>query len=203
MDKREHIIQKAIELFSEFGFDNTTIREISTAAKVNVAMVNYYFGSKMKLFEAIVEYKSTFLKARLEELQANTSLNEMEKIMVIIEEYATRILSNPHFHRVMHQELLLNTRPAMNAIIKKLFTKNFQIIKRILEDGMQKNLFRTIDTDLTISTLFGTINHFMQNVIYPGVQEGENDSQNIIGLRERLISHLQDIMKAHLLKAKI
>src|ERR1700712_442062 len=151
MDKREHIIQKAIELFSEGGFDNTSIRDISQKACVNVAMVNYYFGSKKELFKAIIEFKSTYLKTRLEELLTDTSLNEMEKINVIIDEYATRILSHPHFHRVMHQELLLNTRPEMNEIIRELFTKNFQIIKKIIEEGMKKNLFQKVDADLTIS----------------------------------------------------
>ena len=203
MDKREHIIQQAIELFSEYGFDNTSIREISNRAQVNVAMVNYYFGSKLKLFEAIMEYKSNYLKTRLEELQANADLNEMEKIKVIIDEYATRILSNPHFHRVMHQELLLKTRPDNIAIIKKLFTRNFQIITNILEEGIRKNIFRDVDPQLTIATLFGTINHFMQNADAFGKQETE-EKEKTAGqkevLRTRLINHLHELMEAHLLK---
>lgn len=205
MDKREHIIQKTIELFSENGFDNTSIREISNRAQVNVAMVNYYFGSKLKLFEAIMEYKSNYLKTRLEELQANTDLDEMEKIKVIIDEYATRILSNPHFHRVMHQELLLKTRPDNIAIIKKLFAKNYQIIRNILEEGIRKKIFRDVDSQLTISTLFGTINHYMQNAEVLGIQEGEKKEEttghNEI-LRARLIDHLHSLMQAHLLKGQ-
>ncbi|MEO5996479.1 MAG: TetR/AcrR family transcriptional regulator [Chitinophagaceae bacterium] len=201
MDKKEHIIQKAIELFSEWGFDNTTIREISQKANVNVAMINYYFGSKIKLFESIIEYKSTYLKTKLEELQANVSLNEMDKINVIIEEYTTKILSNPRFHKVMHQELLLKTRPDLIAIIKKLFDNNYKIIKRILEDGIEKNIFRTVDPSLTISTMFGTINHFMQNSILFDLEDaGVTDFQNDEMLRKRLVNHLQQLMKAHLLK---
>ena len=201
MDKKEHIIQKATELFSEWGFDNTSIREISQKANVNVAMVNYYFGSKIKLFESIIEYKSIYLKTKLEELLANTSLNEMDKINVIIEEYTTKILSNPHFHRVMHQELLLNTRPEMIAIIKKLFAKNFQIIKGILEDGMKKDIFRRVDPALIISTLFGTINHFMQNTILFDLEDaGATDFQNDETLSKRVVNHLQQLMQAYLLK---
>jgi len=201
MDKREHIIQKAIELFSEGGFDNTSIRDISQKACVNVAMINYYFGSKKELFKAIIEFKSSYLKARLEELLTDTTLNEMEKINVIIEEYSTRILSNPHFHRVMHQELLLDTRPEMIDIIRQLFTKNFQVIKMILEEGMKKNIFRKIDPDLTISTLFGTINHYMQTSAYYSNHEDETEHiEQDESFRKRLINHLQQLMQAHLLK---
>jgi AcrR family transcriptional regulator len=205
MDKRQHIIQKAIELFSEGGFDNTSIRDISQKACVNVAMVNYYFGTKKKLFEAIIEFKSTYLKTRLSELLTDTSIDEMEKINVIIEEYATRILSNPHFHRVMHQELLLNTRPEMNESIKKLFSNNYQIIRKIIEEGIRKNIFRQVDIDLTVSTLFGTINHYMQTSSFYVEPVGEEAPalRNDESLRKRLINHLQQLMRAHLLKDKI
>ena len=199
MDKKEHIILKAIELFAEGGFDNTSIRDISQKASVNVAMVNYYFGSKNKLFEAIIEYKSSYLKTRLEELLTDTTMNEMQKINVIIDEYASRILANPHFHRVLHQELLLNTRPEVNELIRKLFTNSFQIIKKILEEGMNKQLFRQIDPDLTISSLFGTINHYMQTSnLNRGKEEKGNTQQNEL-FRNRLVSHLQQMMEAHLL----
>lgn len=204
MDKREHIILKAIELFSEWGFDNTSIREISKKAGVNVAMINYYFGSKEKLFEAMIEYKSQYLKVRLQELRENTVLNEMEKINIIIEEYVTRILANPRYHRVLHQEMLLKTRPEVNAIIKNLFATNSQIIKGILDDGKAKNLFRDVDNDLTIATMFGTINHFMQTSNALAIDAKEiKISEDEVYLRPRLINHLQQMLKTYLLKPEI
>ena len=57
MDKREKIIQSATELFIKQGFEGTSVREIATDADVNVALINYYFGSKEKLFESVVEYR--------------------------------------------------------------------------------------------------------------------------------------------------
>ncbi|MFW1406241.1 TetR/AcrR family transcriptional regulator, partial [Vibrio parahaemolyticus] len=59
IDKRDHLINEAIELFAEKGFEGTSIRDLATRAGVNIAMVNYYFGSKEKLFEAIVAKKAT------------------------------------------------------------------------------------------------------------------------------------------------
>lgn len=198
MDKKEHIIIKAIELFAEFGFDNTSIRELSKKAGVNIAMINYYFGSKEKLFAAVIEYKSNYLKSRLEELRSNTGMDEMEKVRVIIEEYVGRILANPQFHRILHQELLLMSRPEVIASIKTLFNRNFETIRGILTDGMEKNIFRQVDLDLTISTLFGTINHFIQaNHIldYTGVASDTKDNQ-----AKRLTGYLQDLLQKHLSK---
>ncbi|MEP6684170.1 MAG: TetR family transcriptional regulator, partial [Parafilimonas sp.] len=53
-DKKQHIIETTLHLFAEKGFEGTSIREIAEKASVNVAMVNYYFGSKEKLFEKII-----------------------------------------------------------------------------------------------------------------------------------------------------
>lgn len=201
MDKREHIILKAIELFSEGGFDNTSIREISKKAGVNVAMINYYFGSKEKLFEAMIEYKSQYLKVRLQELRENTRLSELEKLNIIVEEFVTRILANPRYHRILHQEMLLKTRPEVNATIKSLFSTNSQIIKGILDDGKAKNIFRDVDNELIIATMFGTINHFMQTSSFIDTDVKESwISEDQSGLRIRLINYLQEMMKIYLLK---
>ena len=48
---RERILDTAEQLFAREGVMAVTLRSIAAAADVNVAAVNYYFGSKEKLFE--------------------------------------------------------------------------------------------------------------------------------------------------------
>ena len=86
-DKKEIIMNAAIELFAEKGFEGTSIRDLATRADVNVAMVNYYFGSKDKLFEALIEQKATFMRGRLDEIASNKKLSEIEKrhILFVLE----------------------------------------------------------------------------------------------------------------------
>lgn len=86
-DKKQHIILTAVELFAEKGFDGSSIRDLAARAGVNVAMVNYYFGSKEKLFEAIVEHRASFMRGNLDEIHANTSMTEIKKIDAIIDNY--------------------------------------------------------------------------------------------------------------------
>jgi AcrR family transcriptional regulator len=52
---REKIIESARELFTTTGLKETTVRDIASASGTNMAMVNYYFHSKDKLFMAIFE----------------------------------------------------------------------------------------------------------------------------------------------------
>ena len=53
-DTKERILDAAEALFLAGGFDATSLRAITTAAGVNLAAVNYHFGSKEELFEAVL-----------------------------------------------------------------------------------------------------------------------------------------------------
>ena len=50
---RERLLDAAEELFSEHGFEGTSVRDLASAANCNVASVNYYFGGKEKLYEEV------------------------------------------------------------------------------------------------------------------------------------------------------
>ncbi|WP_336920999.1 TetR/AcrR family transcriptional regulator [Aquipuribacter sp. SD81] len=52
---REAILAAARRLFAEQGFDRTTIRQVAGAADVDPTLVHHYYGSKQRLFVAVVE----------------------------------------------------------------------------------------------------------------------------------------------------
>ena len=51
---KDRILDAAEALFMEHGFEATSLRSITAAAGVNLAAVNYHFGSKEELFEAVL-----------------------------------------------------------------------------------------------------------------------------------------------------
>ena len=50
---RERLLDTAERLFSEHGFEGTSVRDLASAAGCNIASVNYYFGSKERLYEEV------------------------------------------------------------------------------------------------------------------------------------------------------
>ena len=53
-DTKTRILDAAEELFTEHGFEATSLRQLTSAAGVNLAAVNYHFGSKEELFQAVL-----------------------------------------------------------------------------------------------------------------------------------------------------
>ena len=51
---KDKILDAAEALFMEHGFEATSLRSITAAAGVNLAAVNYHFGTKEELFQAVL-----------------------------------------------------------------------------------------------------------------------------------------------------
>lgn len=79
---QEKILNAAEALFAEQGFEQTSLRQITTEAEVNLASVNYHFGSKKSLIQAVMaRYLEVFmpsLQAELEQLAASGSFSSRE-----------------------------------------------------------------------------------------------------------------------------
>ena len=54
-ETRPRIIETSLRLVAEYGFRGVSVRDLSAAAQVNVAAVNYHFGSKQGLYRTIFE----------------------------------------------------------------------------------------------------------------------------------------------------
>ena len=52
-DTVDRILDAAEELFADRGFSETSLRMITSKARVNLAAVNYHFGSKNALIQAV------------------------------------------------------------------------------------------------------------------------------------------------------
>ncbi len=79
---KEKITEVARELFAEKGLNGVSVRDIAKKAGVNVASINYYFNSKIRLYEEILKDGYIYLNSRIEEL---VSGNEKDFVDVSVE----------------------------------------------------------------------------------------------------------------------
>jgi AcrR family transcriptional regulator len=202
-DKKTHIINAAVELFAEKGFEGTSIRDIATKANVNVAMINYYFGSKEKLFECMVEQKAAYTRGALEEIVNDKSLSEIEKIDRIIDSYVSRLFTNRIFHRVIHQEMMLNQRESLQQTIVNVLFPNSLVIRGVIESGIKKGTFKKVDSALVIATLVGTINQvLLSKRMCNRLLDKDEDyvPYEDAKFKKRISDHLKELLRSYLLK---
>src|SRR4051812_37672664 len=86
-DTKSRILDVAEELFSEQGLDRVSVRDITVAAKVNIASVSYHFGGKEELIAAVFARRISPVNqarvAALDELEAKAGAKspKVEQIM--------------------------------------------------------------------------------------------------------------------------
>jgi AcrR family transcriptional regulator len=203
MTKKQTIIESALKLFIAKGFEGTSVREIASDAGVNVAMINYYFVSKEKLFESVVEYRASFLQGIFTELVNNTKLTPIEKIDIVIDQTIERKFSNSEFHHLLHRELSLEHRPQLRNAISDILLKNMKQVKKIIQNGIKDGVFKPVDIELTLTTMLGTIHYLLTSDTMCrkilDKKEGFRAFQNK-QLKKRLSEHTKQLMRSHLLK---
>ncbi|BBQ54061.1 TetR/AcrR family transcriptional regulator [Aeromonas veronii] len=89
IDTKNRILDAAEVLFAERGFADTSLRLITSEADVNLASVNYHFGSKKELIQAVLDrYLSLFmpdLDARLRVLMEQEQLTLLQLFESFVE----------------------------------------------------------------------------------------------------------------------
>ncbi|TCN58604.1 TetR family transcriptional regulator [Flavobacterium circumlabens] len=196
-DKKIQILEVAEKLFSDKGFEGTSIRDISKHAKINIAMVSYYFGSKERLLEALIIYKTSDLKLQLENL-LQENLEPIEKINKLIEIYINRISCNKGIFRVLHFELNSKNREKSMAAFTELKKGNLKSVESIITQGQLKGVFRKdVIIPLITPTIIGTFFHFHMNK--PFFEELLNlNTEKLYNdyIKNSLTKHIQQTIKA-------
>lgn len=196
-DKQIQILQVAEKLFAEKGYDGTSIRDISKEAKINIAMVSYYFGSKEKLLERLIYFRTSGLKMKLENL-FKENLPPLEKIEKFIELYIERIDHNRDLYQILHFEISSNKR----AMDLKAFTDikkgNLESLTKIIEEGQSQNSFKKdINIPLLTPTILGTYFHFHSNKpFFKDILNLTTDAQYDHYIKTDLTKHIQQTIKS-------
>lgn len=158
MTKEENILVNAEKLFAEKGFDGTSTREISKMANVNISMISYYFGSKEKLFEKLFEVRMSESLSFANELLLNESLNEWEKLNMVIYRYIERVKTLKTFYIIMQREQLRNKNPHILAYLNQSKKGFLSIYSKLLEDGLKKKIFtKKPRLEFLHATISGTV----------------------------------------------
>lgn len=90
----QRLLDAAEKLFAEKGFGTTSVREITTAAKCNVAAVNYHFGNKQNLYVQVFQRRLNELREqRLAAIgQVAGSLAETHDVEMLLRAFAQAFL---------------------------------------------------------------------------------------------------------------
>jgi AcrR family transcriptional regulator len=175
---KQTILAKALELFSEKGYEGVSVSELTEAAGITKPTLYYYFGSKEGLFEAVLQSYYTRLDALITEKAVYNPKprSYFEDIYLTLTELTAAYFSfaqaNETFFRITLANLSIPCSSPVFEIVKKYHFTQFDIIY-----GMFKNMakihgnLRGKSKTLTWSYI-GTINSYI-SLCFSGISRQE------------------------------
>lgn len=113
VDRREQILEAALDVFAEEGFDGATTKEIAARADVTHGLIYFYFPSKEELFNAAFEHQAQSDFARLDFADACVGGEPPEQVLRGVVVRLLDVLGSPRSMRItrMMMRMSANREP--------------------------------------------------------------------------------------------
>lgn len=155
--QRERILQEALRLFAQKGYDRVSIRQLAAAVGLTPPTFYHYFPTK----EALLETLAHQIAERFEQATAHIAEGDWTvpyKIEKFCEAHLSVLLRQPEqaaiFLREAPQFLSEDQREAFMRRQRAYEAR----LERILREGVEKNLFRDIDPRFMSVSLLAAMN---------------------------------------------
>lgn len=153
---RHNIVQKAADIFAQFGFKKATMDDIATAMGMGKSTLYYYFKSKEQVFEAVVKKEADILSKKLDEEVLMKDINPMKKLRSYVLIRMNFLNDFVNFFAALKQDYLSNL--AFTERVREKYDKEEQhIIQGILEEGIEQGIFDLKETKLSALAIATTM----------------------------------------------
>ncbi|MBA2564583.1 MAG: TetR/AcrR family transcriptional regulator, partial [Gemmatimonadetes bacterium] len=170
-ERREQIIDAAIQLFAEAGFTGTTTRRLAEAAGISEAGLYLHFDTKEALYEAIIRRKATEFAGfsrRLRELMAG------EPPRRVFGAFAEFMLET-HTRDKAFLRLLLHSGLEQHALFQMFFRAQVRetadLLRSYVEEQQRAGAFRACEPRLVVRAFIGMLVHHLLHQEVFGVRE--------------------------------
>ena len=173
------ILIAAKEIFQQKGMAGARMQEIADKAKINKALLHYYYRSKQLLFEAVFKSAFSLLAPQLNKV-LNDDSDLFEKIRMFTENYVSFVIKHPYLPNFVIQEL--NKNP---EFVQKLRSeKNFPSIEKFklqVSDAINHGIIKPIEAEqLFINIISLNIFPFIGEPLLMALVNVDKESYNIL-----------------------
>jgi TetR/AcrR family transcriptional regulator len=146
-ESRAAILDAAAQEFAEHGIDGARTDAIAREARVNKALLYYYFNDKETLYGAVLDVAFSGLKEKAFRA-LDSAAPPREKILNYVGAYFDFIASNQLYPRLMQGEMM-RAREGESQHIDKIIRNHIQPIfarvSEVLREGIARGEFREVN----------------------------------------------------------
>jgi len=103
VSKKELILETAIEHFSLYGYESTSLESIAKQCHITKPAIYYHFKDKSALYEAVICSQFQTLAQKI--LESTDHGNPIEKLQSYIQTFGHFLISHPAFNAIFAREM--------------------------------------------------------------------------------------------------
>ena len=147
----DKILLAASKVFTEKGFSGARTRDIADEAGINLALLNYYFRTKEKLFEQVMKVKIVLLFGQIIPIVTNEKTTLEEKIDLASVKYFEILSKNPNLPLFVLSEIQKKTSDVKSILPFEKVLNNSFLLKQIKERRPDLNPFHFLLNFLSLT----------------------------------------------------
>lgn len=154
-DTYKKILLSAEKVFAEKGYDGAGMREIADTAKVNKAMLFYYFKSKEKLYFAIITEAHKEMNEKISKV-VNLAASAGDKIQKLAEIFTNLLFQRQDLFKIALREMTeFKQKPKFSG--RDHVKSTIDSMAKIINEGIENKEFREVDPLTATFAFFGFI----------------------------------------------
>ena len=192
MSVEEKIINAAREIFFEKGYSGATMRDIASKAEVNLALLHYYYRTKEKIFEIVLNQAFAILFKQLNKAFLS-DVDVFCKIELMVESYISVGIKHPQLPGFVMHELEVNKKLVQPLILQykeeQNANKNLSIFYADVQNAIDSKVIKPLNIDsLFIDILSLSLFPFMAKNFLSGIVLDKNKYSHFIKERSKYVS---------------
>ena len=189
-ESRAAILSAAVAEFAEHGIDGARTDRIAREARVNKALLYYYFEDKDALYEAVLDRVFSGMREQVMPV-LESDLPPREKLLAYVGRYFDYIAANPQFPRVVQSEMMrvgMHGSPRMLRIAREYFAPIYGRLAQTLREGAESRQLRPINPmDFVPSVVGVVIFYFSTATMMKSMLKLDPLSKNRIAERRKFV----------------
>lgn len=134
------LIEAAAPLFIAQGFEATRTRDIADKAKANVSAINYHFGSKMGLYQAVIKQQSEAMIASFPlETEAVRQSDPATRLQWLVLNLLRRVFTTQEDDKIkICVREFVEPTEALDFLVKEIVSHQFAIMKSVVAAVLER-----------------------------------------------------------------
>lgn len=180
---RDQLVQAARQVFARYGYKKTALDDIAREARKGKSTIYYYFKSKDEIFKAVIDAEAEIRTKSIDDQIAQIDDPKQKlKTYIYVRMLTLKLVGN--YYEAIKNDLLDNLY-FINRLRTDHFDAEINRIKKMLIEGIEKDVFTIQNPELTAKTIVTLLHGFevpliLKNLSDEEIQKSVDETLNIL-----------------------